>query len=226
MWFILQCADDLAVGCSEEPEKLETSEDSELANRMSKELNLDDFAADQFASSSSPSSSHSASAFTSTNDSLIPVNHVDVEFQQVGSSAKNNAFLLSAEANLHSTEDTRRNNSAFEVAAAEKELDMLLDSPSETKILDFPGFKSNTSFPVSLGASSMNPPQISSKEPVPSKTTASLDDALDDLLDETSTLMNPNILLRPHEENYVQSSSHSGSRSKVSDDFDSWFDTL
>ncbi|OIW08342.1 hypothetical protein TanjilG_03018 [Lupinus angustifolius] len=220
-------ADYMVKGCNEEPGKLETSEDSELfANMMSKELTLNDFAANHITSSSSPRNSHTASTTTSSNDFLVPVNYVDVEIQQVGSSGKIKAFLPSAEANLHSTKDTRRKNSAFEAATAEEELDMLLDSPSEDKILDFPGYKSNTPFPVSLGASCVNPPQISNKEPVPSKITASLDDALDNLLQETSTLMNPNVVLRPQEESHIQSSSHTGSDSKVSDDFDSWFDTL
>ncbi|XP_061373311.1 protein ECERIFERUM 16 isoform X1 [Gastrolobium bilobum] len=226
------CVEDLAVGSTEEPDELETREDSELSNRLSKGLNLDDSAADQFTSSSSSSSGRAASAFTLSNNSLIPVNHINVESQQVGSSGENKAFIPSAEDNLHSTENTRT-HSTFGTAAAEEELDMLLDSLSETKILDSQGFKSNTSFPVSLGVSSVDRSHVSNKETVPSKTasvTASLDDELDDLLEETSTLMNPNVLLRPQEEkpvrHSIQSSSHSESKSKVSDDFDSWFDTL
>lgn len=228
MWSILQCVE---TGSNEEHDKLNSTEDIELANRMSKELNLDDFAADQFASSSPCSSSHAAS--TLSNDFLFPVNHVDLKFQQVGSSDKNKAFVPSAEANLHISEDTRRKHSTFEAADAEKELDMLLDSLSETKTPDSQGLKSNTSFPVSLGVSSVDFPQISNKEPVSSKTvsiTANLDDALDDLLEGTSTLTNANVLVRPQEEkpvlHSIESSSHCGSKAKVSDDFDSWFDTL
>ncbi|XP_020223035.1 uncharacterized protein LOC109805390 [Cajanus cajan] len=228
------CAEELAVDSNEEHKELETKEDSELDNRISKELNLDDLAADQFASSSSSSSSHATSTFPLSNDFYIPVNSVNAEFQQISSSGKNKAFFLSSEADLHSNEDTRqKQNSTFEATAAEKELDMLLDSLSETKILDSPGFKSNTAIPVSLGVSSVYPPQNSKKDSVSSKiasVTASLDDALDDLLEKTSTLMNPNVLSRPHEEKPVhhsmQSSSHSGSKPKVADDFDSWFDTL
>lgn len=228
------CVEELAVDSNEEHKELETKEDSELDNRISKELNLDDLAADQFASSSSSSSSHATSTFPLSNDFYIPVNSVNAEFQQISSSGKNKAFFLSSEADLHSNEDTRqKQNSTFEATAAEKELDMLLDSLSETKILDSPGFKSNTAIPVSLGVSSVYPPQNSKKDSVSSKiasVTASLDDALDDLLEKTSTLMNPNVLSRPHEEKPVhhsmQSSSHSGSKPKVADDFDSWFDTL
>ncbi|KAK7312830.1 hypothetical protein VNO77_37002 [Canavalia gladiata] len=227
--------EDLKVGSNEEHDELETTEDSQLATRMSKDLNLDDLAADQFTSSSSYSISNAASIFTLFNDFHAPVNSVNVEFPQVSSSGKNKAFLLHSDANLHSTEDTRgKQHTTFVAAAAEKELDMLLDSLNETKILDSPSFKSNTAVPVSLGVSSVDPLQVSKKDPVPSKTsliTSSLDDALDDLLEETSTLMKPNVLLQPPpEENPVhlsmQSSSHSGSKFKVSDDFDSWFDTL
>ncbi|KAK7405012.1 hypothetical protein VNO78_06143 [Psophocarpus tetragonolobus] len=228
------CAEELAVGSSEDREELETKEDSEIGNRMTKELNLDDLAADRFSSPSSSSNSHAASTFPLSNDFYVPVNSVSAEFLQINNSGKNKAFVLSSAASLHSTEDTREKQySTFEAAAAEKELDMLLDSLGETNILDSPGFKSNTSIPVSLGVSSGYPPQISKEDPVPSKTaviTTSLDDVLDDLLEETSTLMNPNVLLRPQDEKPVhlnmQSSSHSESKSKVVDDFDSWFDTL
>ncbi|KAG5020853.1 hypothetical protein JHK87_016708 [Glycine soja] len=228
------CVEESAMSSSEEHEELKTKDESELANRMSEELDVDDLAADQFISSSSSSSSHAASTFPLSNDFRIPVNYVDAEAQQTSSSGKNKAFVLSSDASLHSTEDTRgKPYSTFEAADAEKELDMLLDSFGETNILDSSGFKSNTSIPVSSGVASVYPPHISNKDPVPSKTapiTASLDDVLDDLLEGTSTLTNPNVLLRPQEEKPVhhsmQSSSNSGSKSKVADDFDSWFDTL
>lgn len=214
------CVEELAVGSNEEHKELETKEEGELANSKSKELNLNDLVADQFTSSSSSSSSHASSTLPLSND--LPVNSVNAEFQQISSSGKTKAFDLSSEANLHSTEDMRgKQQSTFEAAVAEKELDMLLDSLNETMTLDSTGFKSNTSIP------------ISKKDLVSSKIasiTASLDDALDDLLEETSTLVKPNVLVRPQEEKPVhhnmQSSSHSGSKSKVADDFDSWFDTL
>lgn len=195
--------EDLAVCSNEESDKQETTEDSELAKRMSKGLNLDDSATEQLTPSGSSSSSHAASTSTLSNDKDI-----DIPVYNVG------------------VGDTIGKKSTFEAAAAEKELDMLLDSLDETR--------SNVSFPISLEISSIDLPQISNKEPVPSKIasiTSTLDDALDDLLEETSTLMNPSVLLRPQEEkppvhNSIQSSSHSGSKPEVSDDFDSWFDTL
>ncbi|ESW06950.1 hypothetical protein PHAVU_010G089800 [Phaseolus vulgaris] len=210
------CAEELAVNSNEEHKELETKEDNELANSMSKEFNLDNRAADQFAPSSSSSSSPASSTFPLSNDFNIPVNSVIAEFQQASSSGKHKAFVLSSDSSLHSTEHMRgKQYSTFEAAAAEKELDMLLDSP------------------VSLGVSSGYPPQILKKDPVSSKIasiTASLDDALDDLLEETSTVIKPNVLLLPQEEKPVnhsmKSSSHPGSKSKVTDDFDSWFDTL
>jgi len=214
MQFIMQCAEELEVNSNEEHKELETKEDNELANSMSKKLNLDNRAADQFASSSSSSSSHAASTFPLSNDSNIPVNSVSAEFQQASSTGKHKAFVLSSDASLHSTEHTRgKQNSTFEAAAAEKELDMLLDAP------------------VSLRVPSGYPPQILKKDPVPSKiasSTASLDDALDDLLEETSTLMKPNVLLQEEKpvNHSMKSSSHSGSKSKLTDDFDSWFDSL
>ncbi|XP_045824287.1 uncharacterized protein LOC123916787 [Trifolium pratense] len=215
--------EDLAVA-SDEPDRHETTEDCELAKRISKELNLVDSAADQFTSSSSCSSSHAASASARSNDFFTPGSNINAEFQQVGNSAKNEAFQPSAETNLQFIKDTIVKHSAFEVAAAEKELDMLLDSLDETKSCD--------SFTVPLGVSSMDLPKISNKEPVQSRIlsiSTSLDDALDNLLEETSTMMNPHVLSWPQEEKPVHHSmlsSHSQNKEKVSDDFDSWFDTL
>ncbi|KAL1363101.1 protein ECERIFERUM 16 isoform X2 [Arachis hypogaea] len=151
--------------------------------------------------------------------------------REVDSSHESKASFPSVEANLLPAEDTRRKHSTFEAADAEKELDMLLDSLSETKILDTQGYKPNTTS-VSLGAFKVDPPGISKRESVAPKTassSASLDDVLDDLLEETSTLTNPNVLVRPQEEKSVLQSvqsSHSESTSKVTDDFDSWFGTL
>lgn len=216
----------LAVGCNEEPEpdKQKTAVDHELAKRMSKELNLDDFAADQFTSSSSFSSSHTASISALNDDTLVPVNNGNIDFQQVGSCVKNKELQFSAETNLHSLKYTVGKHSTFE-AAAELELDMLLDTLDESK--------SNASFTAPFGVSSKEHPQISIKEPVSTRIasiTASLDDALDDLLEETSTLMKPNVLSWPREEKPINPntpSSQSQNMSKVAaDDFDSWFDTL
>ena len=141
---------------------------------------------------------------------------------------------LIAETDIHSIEDSRRKLPTFDAGDAEKGLDMLLDSLSNSKILDSPSIRSNSSLPVSLGVTSMNLPSVSNKEPGPSKTpltTANLDDALDDLLAETSIVLNQNSLLRPQEEKFAHpstqsSSTHSGTKPKVLDDFDSWLDTL
>ncbi|KAL5055037.1 hypothetical protein RYX36_035719 [Vicia faba] len=188
--------EDSAVSNKEEPEldKQETVVDHELAKRMSKELNVDDSAADQFTSSSSCSSSHTTSISALSDDIRVPVNN-----------------------------DTVGKHSTFE-AAAELELDMLLDTLDESK--------SNASFTAPFRVSSKEHPEISIKEPVSARIasiTASLDDALDDLLEETSTLTKPNVLSRPQEEKPVNPSvlsSQSLNKSKVVDDFDSWFDTL
>ncbi|KAI4333909.1 hypothetical protein L6164_018661 [Bauhinia variegata] len=226
------CAVDSAAGSNQEPDKMQTTEDSELARMLSEELALDDFAIDvkiinQFTSSSSSGSSHSAAPFTlskgASNPFTIPAKYVDVESEELSPSA---------EVNINSTEDPSRKSSTFTPAAAEEELDMLLDSFRENKILDSSGFSSNTSFPVSQGVTSVDPPQITIKEPDSSKSaliTASLDDERDDLLEETSTMINSNGLLRPKEENTVlhsTQSSDSGTKSKVLNDFDSWLDTI
>ncbi|GLT36822.1 hypothetical protein SLA2020_111750 [Shorea laevis] len=122
----------------------------------------------------------------------------------------------------------------FEAATAEAELDMLLDSVSETKFLDSPGIKpaiTSSTFRKEVTKDM----QISRKGPDSSKTstiTASFDDVLDDLLQETSTLVNQTSTSQPRDkkatqrDNLSSSSSSSVPKSKVLDDFDSWLDTI
>ncbi|GAV75953.1 hypothetical protein CFOL_v3_19429 [Cephalotus follicularis] len=107
--------------------------------------------------------------------------------------------------------------STFEATAAEAELDMLLDSFSETKILDSTGTKSVSTFPDSQREASIPLPQPFRKGPDLSKTaivTANFDDVLDDSHVKTT----------PHA--LQSSSSHSVTKSKVLEDFDSWLDTI
>lgn len=110
----------------------------------------------------------------------------------------------------------------FEAATAEEELDMLLDSFSETKIND-------PSILRSLQEEASVPPlQVPRKGTDPSiLMAANLDDAFDDLMNEISIPINQGGPSRPQEKMAVHDfqSSHTGSKSKV-DDFDSWFDTL
>ena len=124
-------------------------------------------------------------------------------------------------------EDPEKKQSIFEAAAAEAELDMLLDSISETNKFDSLGFKvnSNNTFPVfQQKPPNTNPPQLSRKV-----VTANLDDALDDLLHETSNLMDQNGAKVPQQLKLTPQgikSSSSSSSSKPLDDFDSWLDTI
>ncbi|KAK9031611.1 hypothetical protein V6N11_055907 [Hibiscus sabdariffa] len=120
----------------------------------------------------------------------------------------------------------------FEAAAAEAELDMLLDSFSETKILDNPSSSykkpSSESLPqyARKGIDSVKAPPIQSD----------FDGLLDDLLQETSTSVNretstmgnPNglseqkVVKAASDNNNVQSSSSQpATKSKVLNDFDS-----
>ncbi|XP_023531069.1 uncharacterized protein LOC111793430 [Cucurbita pepo subsp. pepo] len=115
-------------------------------------------------------------------------------------------------------ENANQKTPMFEATTAEAELDMLLNSFSETMDLDTPAagsssfdidevFKATPHIPIK----GSNPGQ---KAPI----TAELDDALDDLLQDTSHLV-------PHKEKPVNNS-HSGANSIAKDDFDSWLDSI
>lgn len=115
-----------------------------------------------------------------------------------------------------------KNLPTFEATAAEAELDMLLDSFNNTRFADSSSSKFGNSS-VSQQTSSTAPPQLSRKGPDLSKSasvTASFDDVLDGLLEETSNLMNGSGLSQPQE------TSQSVKKSKILDDFDSWLDTI
>ncbi|KAI9086653.1 hypothetical protein K1719_031247 [Acacia pycnantha] len=199
------------------------------------ESSFDDFAADdkianRFTSSSSCDSSQVASTLPSFDDIVVPVNCAEVERGQSHSSDQHRVLDPISEINLSSTENPNRKLSIFEAADAEDELDMLLDSVSEIKVMDAPGFTSNTSSHVSRGMSAVSS-QILNEEPDSSKTisiAASLDDELDDLLEATSKVMKP----KPLEEKPVlhgtqsSSSSHSRTNAKTLDELESWLDTI
>jgi hypothetical protein len=133
------------------------------------------------------------------------------------------------ESNLNCVSDPQKKVSTFEAAAAEEDLDMLLDSFIETKKVTNPsGIRSNNAFPVFQQEASFSKhvPDSSKTSPV----IADLDDSLD-LLEETSNVMNQNCLSQSLEGKsslgIVQSSSsHTGTKSQVLDDFDSWLDTI
>ncbi|KDO49568.1 hypothetical protein CISIN_1g012781mg [Citrus sinensis] len=164
--------------------------------------------------------------FSNQRSALVNQTKNDVPSSQYDRFGQDKALEPPAQFNENSV-SVSKNLPTFEATAAEAELDMLLDSFNDTGFSYSSSSKfSNSS--VSQQTSSTAPPQLSRKGPDLSKSasvTASFDDVLDDLLEETSNLMNPNGLSRPHEAQ-SSSSSQSVKKSKVLDDFDSWLDTI
>lgn len=166
---------------------------------------------------------------SSPNQSAKSENQVKDKAKQFARAAQTGDLELAAQINKVSVSDPDKKQSVFEAAAAEAELDMLLDSFNETNKFDSLGFKekSSNALPVFQQKPSMTPPQLSRKV-----VAANLDDALDDLLEETSNLMDQNGTNPPQQAKptspgiQCSSSSHSGQGSKVLDDFDSWLDTI
>lgn len=172
---------------------------------------------------------------TSSSEGSISVNYIDVDLIEIGKSSQNEASKSTAEFSVKSVLDPQKKPSTFEAADAEEELDMLLDSFGETKkILISSDFRSNNSVPVSQQEAYVAQSPLSRIGHESSKTSlgiANLDDALDDLLEETSNVMNQNDLSQSLEEKTAihvvnSSASQSGTKSKVLDEFDSWLDTI
>lgn len=165
---------------------------------------------------------HISSAATITADLPIPaaidVNHVDQ--RSLPESISNVNVDLAA-----------KKSARFEAIDAEAELDMLLDSCSETEFFGSLNMtkRSNTLSYVQqedtcqLGsAESLNEGHDAKKH---AKMPA-FDNTIDDLLEETSALININDKTLPHDVKAAPSSSDSVSKSKLLDDFDSWLDTI
>lgn len=159
----------------------------------------------------------------SPKQSVAPENQVKAKAkaEELGRTAQTGNLESAAQINETCIDKgPEKKHSIFEAAAAEAELDMLLDSFSETNKFDSLGFeeKFNNSFPVleQKPCTSVTPPHISRK--VVAAANLIDDDALDDLLEE----------VKPTSQGIKSSSSsHSGQTSKVVlDDFDSWLDTI
>nr|XP_024933405.1 protein ECERIFERUM 16 isoform X1 [Ziziphus jujuba var. spinosa]XP_024933406.1 protein ECERIFERUM 16 isoform X1 [Ziziphus jujuba var. spinosa] len=160
----------------------------------------------------------------------ISVDHVDIDSRQVGESDHQSRFSNSiAQSGANSFVDPDNQLSKFEAATAEAELDMLLNSFSKTLVLDSSVSRSTETLPAQEAAEmSLFEAPRRGPNSLPSST-GNLDDALDDLLEETSSLMNQSRLTQPEGEvavRSIESSSNSGSKSKVLDDFDSWLNTI
>ncbi|XP_030931704.1 uncharacterized protein LOC115957565 [Quercus lobata] len=200
-----------------------------ISEKFSEKLKIEDRSSEDTSSGSSGSSTNQ----TLSSRESISVKYIDVDLREVGKSTQNEASQSTAELSVKSVLDPQKKLSTFEAADAEEELDMLLDSFGETKkAFNSSDFRSNNPFPVSQKEVYVAP-SLSKIGPDSSKTSsgiANLDDTLDDLLEETSNVMNQTGLSQSLEEKAVHpvqsSSSHSGTKSKVLDEFDSWLDTI
>lgn len=98
--------------------------------------------------------------------------------------------------NSNSASVSHKNVSTFEAAAAEAELDMLLNSLSETKLLEMSGLNAEKPSSNFHREDSSPLPQLARKGVDSSKSAAvnsSLDGLLDDLLQETSSMVNQGV---------------------------------
>ncbi|CAN4103275.1 unnamed protein product [Withania somnifera] len=178
---------------------------------------------------------------TLADESSNPSNAFKDETGQSEGAGQNDILMCASEVN---TSPVSKKSSAFKAAAAEAELDMLLDSVTEIEIFEptnvinqsihpYPVTQAGTPMPLSEGTSSMQvstQPKKGHDLAKPAIADISLDDTLDDLLKETSIGTNKNVRSLPNEVNatagHTPPASQIVSKSKIIDDFDSWFDTL
>lgn len=124
-----------------------------------------------------------------------------------------------------SADSTSNKPSRFDASMAEAELDLLLDSLSETKIFDssVKEQSSHTSY-IPQGLPDQ-PTSVSKRVKDSQMVAANLDDDIDNLLSDTSDLISKKITSMLHETK-ATSATVPDSNSKVLDDSDSWLDTL
>ncbi|KAK6157184.1 hypothetical protein DH2020_011432 [Rehmannia glutinosa] len=120
---------------------------------------------------------------------------------------------------------TTRNSSIFQASNAEAELDMLLSSFNETRVLESPSASSSIEIP-SIGAV----PSEIVKNGTHMMKSAIIDDDIDNLLEETSVLTKIEDIRLSNEvkasADVISSTLNPSSKSKLLDDFDSWLDTI
>ncbi|MCD7459223.1 hypothetical protein HAX54_040352, partial [Datura stramonium] len=179
---------------------------------------------------------------TLADESSNPSSAFKDEAGQSEGAGQNDTLMCASEFN---TSSVSKKPSAFKAAAAEAELDMLLDSVTEIEIFEstnvidqsirpYPVTQAGTPTPISEGTSSMQHVSTQPKRghdlAKPAISDISLDDTLDDLLKETSTVTNKNERSPANGVNstagHIPSASQPVSKTKIMDDFDSWFDTL
>ncbi|XP_060188191.1 protein ECERIFERUM 16 [Lycium barbarum] len=171
---------------------------------------------------------------TLADESSNPSSAFKDEVGQSEGAGQNDKSMFASEFN---TSSVAKKPTAFKAAAAEAELDMLLDSVTKIEISEstnvtdqssrpYPVTQAGTPTPLSEGTSSKRGHDLAK----PAISNISLDDTLDDLLKETSTVTNKTEGSSPNEVNstagYTPSASQPVSKPKIIDDFDSWFDTL
>ncbi|PIA35106.1 hypothetical protein AQUCO_03600043v1 [Aquilegia coerulea] len=142
--------------------------------------------------------------------------------------------------NVNDVEDSsRKKTSTFEAVAAEEELDMLLNSFGETKLLDSSHMskKPVSNLPIAHSDdSTLKRDGLAYTSKVPFKDGSSIstsvlmnldiDDTIDDLLRETSNIKNQNSAIPPEVVVPPCVPASSSKPTVLLDDFDSWLDTI
>ncbi|XP_007043709.2 PREDICTED: uncharacterized protein LOC18608783 isoform X1 [Theobroma cacao] len=188
---------------NQESDQMQTTSEGKAAAQITEELTLNDstdkvnIAAKNVEHISFSSGSKSVDA-TLSNEGLDSVDEVYSDFisSQRDKSGKSRALESSTHDNSNSASVPNKKVSTFEAVAAEAELDMLLNSFSETKLLDSSGLKTQKSSNDYYTEGSPSLAQLARKGDDSSKSAgvnSSVDDLLDDLLKETSTMVNQGV---------------------------------
>lgn len=201
---MFQHAEGSKANSNQESDQMQTTSEGKAAAQITEELTLNDstdkvnIAAKNVEHISFSSGSKSVDA-TLSNEGLDSVDEVYSDFisSQRDKSGKSRALESSTHDNSNSASVPNKKVSTFEAVAAEAELDMLLNSFSETKLLDSSGLKTQKSSNDYYTEGSPSLAQLARKGDDSSNKSAgvnsSVDDLLDDLLKETSTMVNQGV---------------------------------
>ncbi|KAI3440765.1 uncharacterized protein J3R85_003222 [Psidium guajava] len=217
-------------------DQMQTHE-TEAAESQLHVLALDDFAREE----TKEEESKKSGTGRSKSDSVLnlPGDNISTETSKV-SSLGETIVLESADRSIKISDiDPEKRQSTFEAAAAEAELDALLNSFSESKLTEPSGLGFTKSIPAFQDQTPTSVPQASGGGFISSGATlvpdsAKIDVLLDDLIEETSNFAQQNNRHSVRQTQQVNSVAHGGvqssspsfTRSIELDDFDSWLDTI
>lgn len=217
--FIWQLTEASASGGDREPAQVRSGK-TEAATERSGDFNCDNFTVERSTQGENIRGSEAQKPTVAANQVAVDASRLHPHNQIIAPESSN-------QSPGNAVAEVKSKPSKFKAAAAEAELDALLDSLNDTKLTDKFDFSTSRSSALNSEEKSskvsreMSSRGQKSSKAVPDHNAPNIDVLLDDLLEETSKLSKQN---GPQAAEALAPDVRA--KSKVLDDFDSWLDTI